>query len=77
MLAMHKAKRSSKDFNFNICFTFLPVLDCTFLQEHWRVAVCYNHVMYSFQIESTRYSCLNLKERLARNRGDIWNLSEE
>ena len=34
------------------------------------------HVTYAFQSESTLYSCLNLKELLARNRGEIWSLSD-
>ena len=35
-----------------------------------------NHVMYAFQSESTLYSCLNVKELLAWNRRDIWDLSD-
>ena len=34
------------------------------------VTVCY-HVTYAFQSKSALYSCLNVKELLARNRGDI------
>ena len=33
--------------------------------------VCYYHVTYAFQSESTLYSCLNVKELLARNRREI------
>ena len=33
--------------------------------------VCSYHVTYAFQSESTLYSCLNVKEILARNRHDI------
>ena len=33
--------------------------------------VCYYHVTYAFQGESTLYSCLNIKELLARNRREI------
>ena len=33
--------------------------------------VCYYHVTYTFQSESTLYSCLNVKELLARNKRDI------
>ena len=40
------------------------------------VTVCYYHVTYAFQSESTLYSCLNVKELLARNRRDIWSLSD-
>ena len=38
--------------------------------------VCYYHVTYVFQSESTLYSCLNLKELLARNKRDICSLSD-
>ena len=38
--------------------------------------VCCYHVTYTFQSESTLYSCLNVKEVFARNRRDIWSLSE-
>ena len=38
--------------------------------------VCFYHVTYPFQIESTLYSCLNVKEFLARNRREIWSLSD-
>ena len=31
--------------------------------------------MYTFQIESTLYNCLNVKEPLAQNRYGIWGLS--
>ena len=38
--------------------------------------VCYFHVTYAFQSEYTLFSSLNVKERLPRNRRDIWSLSE-
>ena len=31
--------------------------------------------MYAFQSEPTLYNCLNVKELLAQNKHDIWNLS--
>ena len=40
------------------------------------LTVCSYYVMYSFQSESTLYSCLNAMEFLAWNRHDIWNLSD-
>ena len=41
------------------------------------LTVCYYHVIYLFQSESTFSSCLNVKELLAaRNRLDIWSLSD-
>ena len=38
--------------------------------------ISYYHVTCAFQSESTLYSCLNIKELLARNRRDIWSLSD-
>ena len=38
--------------------------------------VCFCHVTYGFQSESTLYSCLNVKELLAQNRRKIWSLSD-
>ena len=35
------------------------------------LTVCSYHVTYAFQSESTLYSCLNVKELLARNRREI------
>ena len=35
--------------------------------------VCSCHVTNAFQSESTLYSCLNVKELLARNRHEIWS----
>ena len=41
-----------------------------------RLPVCSYHVTYPFQSESTIYSCLDVKEILARNRCDILSLSD-
>ena len=38
--------------------------------------VCFYHVPYEFESESTLYSCLNVKELLARSRRHIWRLSD-
>ena len=38
--------------------------------------VCSYYVTYAFYSESALSSCLNVKEILARNRHDIWNLIE-
>ena len=35
------------------------------------VPICFSHVTYAFQSESTLYSCLNVKELLARSRREI------
>ena len=48
----------------------LWVLFCTVY-----LTVCFYHVTYDFQSESTLYSCLNVKELLARSRRHIWRLS--
>ena len=42
----------------------------------YRGSVCSYHVTYAFQSESTLYSCLNVKELLARSRREIWSLSD-
>ena len=39
--------------------------------------VCSYHVMYPFEIESTLYICLNVKELLAWNRQEIWMVKSE
>ena len=49
----------------------LWVLICTV-----HLTVCSYHVTYAFQSESTFYSCLNVKELLARSRREIWSLSD-
>ena len=36
-----------------------------------KFTVCSYHVAYAFQSESTLYSCLNVKELLARSRREI------
>ena len=38
--------------------------------------VCFYHVTYEFESESTLYSCLNVKELLARSRRHILTLSD-
>ena len=40
------------------------------------MTVCFYHVTYAFQTESTLYSCLNVRELLAQNRPEIWSLSD-
>ena len=42
-----------------------------FMQNRISITVCYYHVTYAFQSESTLYSCLNVKELLARSRREI------
>ena len=40
------------------------------------LTVCYYHVTYAYQSDFTVYSCPKFKELFARNRRDIWNLSD-
>ena len=40
------------------------------------LTVCSCHVTYTFQSESTLYSCLNVKELLARSRHKLWRRSD-
>ena len=42
-----------------------------FIINSTNMTVCSYHVTYAFQSESTLYSCLNVKELLARNRREI------
>ena len=59
-------KQSSIQPNWPNDCAFLWVLICTV-----NLTVCPYHVTYAFQSESTLYSCLNLKEVLARSRCEI------
>ena len=43
-------------------------------ESYWGLTVCSYYVTDAFQSEFTIYSCLNVKEFLARNRCDIWSL---
>ena len=40
------------------------------------LTVCSCHVTYAFQSESTLYSCMNIKEPLARSGREIWGWSD-
>ena len=40
------------------------------------LTVCSYHITYAFQGEATSYSCLNVKELLARSRRDIWSFND-
>ena len=52
-------------------WAMLRVLTCTV-----HLTVCCYHVTYTFQSESTPYSCLNVKELLAWSRHKIWGLGD-
>ena len=52
-------------FEYLSVWCIFVIIICYFIYVH----LCY-HVPYAFQSESTLYSCLNIKELLARNRRD-------
>ena len=53
----------------------LNLSDCLKQWFYWKMIVCSCHVTHVFQSESTLYSCLDVKELLARSRCKIWSLS--
>ena len=61
---------------FNLIFNILSSEVTYIVNIQRKYTVCSYHVTYAFQIESTMYSCLNVKKPLVRNRCDIWNLSD-
>ena len=66
---------------FTICFkTKFTNIKKAIIQKifQWpfKLTVCFCHVTYAFQSKSTLYSCLNVKEILARSRRKIWSLSD-
>ena len=42
----------------------------------FQMTVCSCHATYAYQTESTLYSCLNVKEPLARSKYKVWSLSD-
>ena len=69
-------KESSMLFDHEFFFKHIATQHLDFSQWYLTVTVCSYHVPYALQSESTLYSCLNVKELLARNRKDIWSLSD-
>ena len=53
-----------------------PKVELTFPRDLLKMTVCYYNVTYTFESESTLYSCLHVKEILARNRRNTWSLSD-
>ena len=49
---------------------------CFYVRSKLISTVCYYHVKYAFQSESTLYSCLNVKKLFALNRRNISSLSD-
>ena len=70
----------TKCFNFIVAKQFLnvkyPYQSKQFWKSKSKMTVCYYHLTYPFQSESTLYNYLNVRELLAGNRGDIWSLSD-
>ena len=64
-LVLHFFHSAIQKLNINVYF---------FLYIH--LTVCYYHVTCAFRSESTLYICRKVKELLARNRRDIWRLSD-
>ena len=54
-----------------------PVEHQTKILSNKHEAVCYYHVMYAFQSESTFHSCLNVKGTPRTKQGNIWSLNDE
>ena len=65
-------------FTRNLSFKFFNFIlkEILYLEYHSHLTVCSYHFTYALQSESTLCSCLNVKELLARNRCDIWSLSD-
>ena len=55
-------------FELGLCFRII--------RKQYKLTVCSCSVTYTFQSKSTLYSCLNIKELLARSRRKIWSLSD-
>ena len=47
------------------------ILNKFFARSTGSLTACYYHVTYAFQSKSTLYSCMNVKELLARNMNEI------
>ena len=54
-------------------FVKLVFIFCFYFHFHFFFSY---QVTYAFQSESTLYSCLNVKQLLARSRREIWSLSD-
>ena len=50
--------------------SLLLLVDVAYI-SNINLTVCFCHVTYAFQSESTLYSCLNVKELLARSRCEM------
>ena len=85
MLDIHSLQRATAILdevftNYRVCIsvskTETMVLNHMLLEDEYRdtiisLIVCFYHVTYEFESESTLYSCLNVKELLARSRRHI------
>ena len=68
------------NFEINLAFVFMSTAkiaeNITNTLNYSFSTACYYHVTYVFQSKSTFYSCLSFEQFLARNRRDIWSLSD-
>ena len=67
----HLARKRTLNHLANMVSAVFWGLTCTV-----RLNVCFCHVTYSFQSESTLYSCLNVKELLAQSMPKVWRFSD-
>ena len=65
-------KKLRKIINFDNVIKNITDIDCMYFD----IDIDCMYVTYTFQSESTLFSCLNLKELLARSRWEIWHLSD-
>ena len=85
LFQLFSEKSGLKNYDFNNFFVKKELWFCIFYSflNDWAVlcvvvctvhlTVCYYHVTHAFQSESTPYSCLNVKETLARKKEKIWS----
>ena len=61
-----------------IIMKFFKILKIKFWEIHIlrKLTVCYYHVTYAFQSESTLHSSLSVKELLDQNKPNIWSLCD-
>ena len=71
---LHEVQESLEISHFFFVWKYIQQMKNTL--QRCGVTVCCYYVTYAFQSESTLYSCLNVKELLARNRRKIWSVSD-
>ena len=73
LIVVTRNEKVSREFLLSLGDVILFII-IGFLCSFNFLSVCY--VTYAFQSESILYSCLNAKELPARNRREIWSLSD-